>query len=735
MQGAAHAREVPSDEGESAEAIVVTAQKREERLLDVPISITVVSGEQLAETGGQSLASVQDRVPGLFVATSGTYGSSPIGIRGVTGISTTFGDEPVAIYMDGVYRARAGFLGSSGLLDVAAVEVVRGPQGTLQGRNATSGAVLINSAAPESSLGRFAKLRAADPEGYRLEGAITGPLSRDLRARLAVSRTKEKGWGRSIATGDRLGSLDDNQARLSFALDAGPDTSMRLTLDYQRNELNPAIARWAATCFNSSIAQALVLAACNTPAVPLSRTEQARLYDGNFDLNYDGTSVAESWGGSLQLDHSFGAVDLVSITGYSEYSLEGASDSDGFGQIFAGDSRQAYNESIRNSAQFSQELRLQSGATDSPLSWILGAFYFLEQQDMNFAIVNDGLTPTNPAGTVPTRTRSEFLTTLDTDSWAVFGDATWRFDEQWALTGGIRYTEDKKDFTRDLRIFSTVTGLLTSNPPYTFPTSASWSSTSYRAKLSYQPTSDLLFYASYSTGFKAGGFNAFGGIGTAPFFDPETLASAELGIKLQLARLRGFIAASAYTNKYEGMQIRAGVPSGGVAIFNAANAKVDGFEVEGVVEPVRGLRLVANAAYANARYTSFPNARDVAERVVDATGNRLSRAPEWQYFMSAEYEMALSGNWEVTPQLSYSWRDRIYHLHTNQDSLAWQGEPLENLGARITFNYRPMSTRLGLYGTNLTDDRSVVNQGNTFNYPLASFNNPRTIGVFLENSF
>jgi iron complex outermembrane receptor protein len=271
--------------------------------------------------------------------------------------------------------------------------------------------------------------------------------------------------------------------------------------------------------------------------------------------------------------------------------------------------------------------------------------------------------------------------------------------------------------------------------PYALPSEESWSDTSYRVKLTFEPTDDLLLYASYSTGFKAGGFNAFGGIATAPSFDPETLTSSELGVKLRLPSLRGYIAAAVYSNIYEGLQIRAGVPSGGVAIFNAADSQIDGFEIEASIEPVDGLTLTGNVAYADARYTDFPNARDLANVVVDATGNRLSRAPEWQYFLSAEYEAALGPNWSVTPQLTYSWRDRIYHLHTDQDSPAWQGDPLENLGARLTLEHQPTQTRFGIYGTNLTDDRSVTNEGNTFSYPLATFNRPLTVGVFLEREF
>lgn len=712
-------------ETSSAAEITVTAQKRSEKILDVPISITAVSGDQLAATGGQSLAALQGQVPGIYISSGGAYGASPIGIRGTTGTSTTFGDEPVAIYVDGVYRARAGFLGTSGLLDVGSIEIVRGPQGTLQGRNATAGAVLITSAAPKDEFGGFLKLRASDPFGYRAEAAITGPVSSTLKARFAAARTFDRGWAVNTFNGNHLDKVDDIQFRGSLLWQPDDRFELRLSGDYNYNKSNAAVARWAATTLNPNPAQALVLAP--TPTTPLSEAEQRRIANGQFALNFDALTTARAHGGAANASYAFDGVDLISITALSEFQLTGGSDSDGF----AVTDRQGYNFSFRNSRQFSQEVRLQSSGQGF-FSWILGAYYFHEFQDQVFNIVNDGVTPTTATGTTPTRSRSQFTSALTTDSYAAFADVTLRPMEGFSVSGGVRYTEDKKKFDLDRRIFSTVTGNQLGTTFLFAPPRATWSDTSYRAKIAYEPTSNTLIYASYSTGFKAGGYNAFGADAA---FEPETLKSAEIGFKAGLPMLRGFVSAAAFSNKYNNLQIRAGVPSGGVAIINAADSKIKGVEIEASLQPVSGLTLAGNVAYTDAKFSSFPLAQNLAGVLVDASGNHLPKAPEWQYFVSAKYEHDLSSNWTAAGELNYRYRSRIWHLHTDQGSTAWQGAPLREIGARLTFTKADSGLSFGLYGNNLNDDRSVTNQGNTFSYPLASFNRPRTIGAFAEIKF
>jgi iron complex outermembrane recepter protein len=708
-----------ADLSSTLETVLVTAQKRSENILDVPIAISVLDADSLAATGGNTLQSIQGRVPGMFISNGGAYGASPIGIRGATGVSTTFGDDPVAIYVDGVYRARGGFFGVSGLLDVETIEIVRGPQGTLQGRNATAGAVLVRTADPETTLGGYVKVQVSDPEAYKIESALTGPLSETLSARLAVSYVDDKGWAKNTFNGKDLETVKDKQARLTLLWTPGDVFNLRVSADFDRAETANAVARWAATAFNPSATGPLVTAP--TPTVPLTPAERARVEDDyDFSLNHSTDAENEQKNASVQATWDFGSLQLAAITGWGDMELSGSSDSDGFART----DREGFNDSVRNSRSYSQELRLQSDG-EAVLSWILGLYYFHEDQDMVFDIYNLAYGPS------ATRTYRRFIADQKTDSYASFADATWRPSEQWALSAGARYTEDRKEFDLNARSFNEANQPAT--PAQIFmPPEAGWDDVSYRAKLAYTPADDWLLYLSYGKGFKAGGYNAFG---AEAAFDPEELVSWEVGLKASFPQAGASIAAAVYVNTYDSLQIRAGVPSGGVAIINAADSSIEGFEIEGMIQPLDALRLKANLAYTDATFDAFPRAIDVAGAIVDASGNRLPRVPEWQYFVSAAYDVQFGGDWIWTSEVTYSWRDTLYHLHTDQSSPAWQGEPLGELGARLTFNHDRSGVRFGAYGTNLTDDRSVTNAGNTFNYPLASFNRPRTAGVFVEKTF
>lgn len=184
--------------------IIVTAQKREERIQDVPIAITVVGGEALNRSGAKNLTELQGIAPGIFVSGNSSYGGSPISIRGTAGTNATLLDDPVAVYVNGVYQSSGTFSGTS-FLDIGSIEVVRGPQGTLQGRNATAGAVLVRTADPTSTLGGYARLSVAAPLEVRGEAAIGGPLTDTLGVRLAGNFFHERGWARNTFNGDHIG--------------------------------------------------------------------------------------------------------------------------------------------------------------------------------------------------------------------------------------------------------------------------------------------------------------------------------------------------------------------------------------------------------------------------------------------------------------------------------------------------------------------------------------------------
>ena len=710
----------PAADKSQLDAIIVTAQKRDERIQDVPIAISVVSAEALVRSGAKNMTELQGVTPGIYISGNSGYAGSPISIRGTAGTNSTLLDDPVAVYVNGVYQS-SGTFGGSALLDIGSVQVVRGPQGTLQGRNATAGALLIETANPGSSLGGFLRASYADPSELRAEGAIGGPLSDTLGARLAVGYYDEKGWGRNTFDNQRIGGGRGFTARATLFWRPTSDLDARLVVGHAYTYAEPALARYAATAFNPSPTGPLILAGTATPTTPLTSAQLSALEDDQYALNRPTFNRTTDDSIALNLTYSIGPVDLVSVTGYDKVDLDGASDSDGLART----DREGFNTGKLPAKNFSQELRLQSN-DDGQLSWILGAYYSSAIQDMDFLIDNLQLT-------VADRRVTRFLADQDTRSYAGFADATFHVTPQIAIIGGVRYTRETKDFAFDRTISNYDTGASLA-PLFQYrPDQAEFTNTSYRVKATYQPTTDVLLYASYSTGFKSGGFNAFG---SDPAFDPEQLKSFEVGIKADLMDRRATVALAAYSNKYDNLQVRVGVPAGGIAITNAADSKIDGFELEGTLRPRSDLSFTGNVAYTNARFSSFPLARNLLDQgPFDASGNKLPRTPEWQYYLQASYTPRLSDSMTGLLEASYRWRDRIYLYQTDQASPTVQGKPIGELGLRAGVTLEPSQVSITAFATNLTDERSVNGANITFSYPNVSFNKPRVVGVQIEKKF
>ncbi|MBJ7438991.1 MAG: TonB-dependent receptor [Sphingopyxis sp.] len=718
QQAATSPGQATSTEAESsAGEIIVTAQKRDERIQDVPIAITVVNADALNASGSKNLVELQGLTPGVFIQGNAGYAGSPITIRGTAGSNTVLLDDPVAIYINGVYQP-SGRFASNALLDIDSIQVVRGPQGTLQGRNATAGAILIETAEPGSSLNGFIRTSYADPSEIRGEAAIGGPVSDTLSVRAAVGYYNEKGWGLNTFNNRPIAGGRGFSARGTLRWRPSSNLNARLTVSHIRTYAEPALARYAATTFNPSPIGPLTLVA--TPTTPLSPAELNALQHDRYALNRPTFSRTTDDRISLDLTYNIGAVDLVSVTGYNKYHLVGAADSDGFART----DREGFNTGDLPSKYFSQEVRLQSN-NDSNISWILGSYYSSAVEDMAFVINNLQIT-------APDRRVIGFVVHQISRSYAGFADATFHVTPEIALLGGVRYTRETKDFTLNRTIVNYDTGATLIPALQYTPPQGVFTNTSFRAKATYQPSRNLLLYAGYSTGFKSGGFNAFG---DDPAFRPEKLRSAEVGMKADLIDRRATVALSAYSNRYDDLQLSAGVPTGGVALTNAANSKIDGFELEGMFRPTTDLTLIGNVSYTNARFASFTTAVDIQEAPVDATGNKLPHTPKWQYYVQATYAPRLNDDVTGLLEASYRWHGLIYQYHTNQTSPTLQGDATGELGMRAGVTLEQSQISITAFATNLTNERAPNSVNITFSYPNVSFNKPRTIGIQLEKKF
>lgn len=698
--------------------VIVTAQKREERLQDVPITISVVSPALLESTNARNLAELQGAVPSVYFAGNSGGGRTYVTLRGATGLALNTGDEPVAIYMDEVYLGRGVTIGMADLLDIGAIEIVRGPQGTLQGRNATAGAILIRSADPTPETSGRLTASIADPQEVRVQGAVSGTIAKDLTARLSLGYLNDRGWATNTFTGKHIGGAESHQARVVLAYKPDGGFDARIVADYSRVSNQPAIVRWGATTFSPLATGALVPAGTATPQLSLSPAAQhAILHDYEFNLNPGTFSTVQAGGAAARLSYDFGGIDLVSVSGYRQTHVRALNDSDGLA-----DARMGYNTNVDLSEQWSQELRLQSSG-DTRFSWITGLYFYRENQEYDSTIYNLRFT-------TPTATATRYLGEIETKSWAAFADVTFKLTDQLSIIGGVRRTEDKKTIDGTITVNNLTTGAAPTVTPY--PGSVTYKDTSYRAKLVYKPTDDLMMFAGYGKGFRSGGWNPFA---LQPPYAPETNKSLEVGLKADLMERRLSLSVAAYRNLYTNLQLRAGVPTGGAIITNAADSKIKGVEVEATWRPVDGLRIAGNVAYTDAKFTSFPTARDIFDRPTDASGNVLPRSPKWQYFISAAKDFELGNGSVITAEANYRWRGKVYFYFTDQDVPTWQDGAGDELGARLSWRDPNDAWQVALFGTNLTNSRIINTAAVTFSYPQVGFNKPRVVGVSVERKF
>jgi len=410
------------------EELVVTAQRREQSIQDVPISVSVVTEKFIAENDIRSLQDLNGTVPGFYATGSVNYGAAPLSIRGIGGANgggNFFNDEPVAVYVDDVYISRLSF-STADLIDVDSIQVLRGPQGTLYGRNSTAGALLLKTARPTEEFEGYVKGGIAEHGETRISGAVSGSLGENFQARLALGASDRDGFGTNTFDGSDIGGSDETTGRLSLRYAPSDLFEANLILERQDRSATPATI-------------ALANVAPLTPSTPfIIRPDLNELLDNNsFAINDPNSNDSESTNATLLLNWQIGNISLDSVTAFRSYELVGAQDSDGTQFTLFN------NNGLLDSDQFSQEFRLSS-STDN-FSWVVGGYYLTEDVIQDFTINNfQGLFGAGTSATVNAEQQ--------TDAYAVFADATWNITEKLELLFGARYSDETKDFSNALNV-------------------------------------------------------------------------------------------------------------------------------------------------------------------------------------------------------------------------------------------------------------------------------------------
>jgi len=708
--------------------LIVTAQKREENSQTVPVALTALTGEALQSQGVTGFEDLGTRVPSLRFGTGVTGGENVITLRGIGSQNTTSGgDSPVAYNLDGVYLARTTAVDPE-FFDIDRVEVLRGPQGTLYGRNSVGGSVNVITKRPTTEFGGHIDGMVGNYDARTVRGWINAPLVDDgehqVLGRLAAVYSKRDAFQENLFNGPGATHDADGQdfwlvrgslsVRLSEAVDV-------LLIGSVMSNGDPVAtkARWSLAPGRFTGAQ---------PYLTDPRKVRKDLPE-RFDQ--DGASLS----GTINWDLGFAT--LTSVSGYAEGSWFQSSDPDGSELDIA---RNPYW--TLDSFQYSEELRLTSNDTEAPLSWIVGAFGFKEKVGQTFKFIDTGLNSAAPMF-------DNFIFTnggiYKTTSWALFGQADYDFAKTGAelpltLTLGLRYTHDAKQGYDFLRYELPQVGFVLA-PDKTFD--KSWSQSTWKLGAAYQVNPDLMLYGSVSTGYLSGG----GLVGNFPgLYQPETVLAYEAGFKSTLMERRLVFNAAAYRTEIEDMQVFVQDITGS-RIDNAGKATISGVEAELIATPADGLRLNLSATATKAeydeyltidnRYAGVAPGCDPATRLCDFAGRRLVQTPEYTINLGVQYRFETAKG-AITPRIDIFRSGDLYFLSANS--------PLDRQAAYtlVDANIAWTSGRYTLeaFVRNATDEDVISNDGlqsNTIgggfgidNYTYAP---PRTFGVRLGVDF
>lgn len=694
------------------EDIVVTAQKRSENVQDIPLAITAVSGDVLQERQVTSVDQISSLAPSVNFGTYG--GAARISVRGIGFDTINPGAEGrIAYHVDGVYISRPGAQFGT-FFDVDRVEVLRGPQGTLYGRNATGGSINVVTNMPTSTPSGYANLTVGNYGRVSVEAALSGPLTEGVQARLAVISNNRDGYGTNEFTGHDIDDANQRGARGVLRLEPASNLRIDLSADfYKEND------RAYATHYFGQYT-----------TVPLLGT----LFGGstaankkNINIDYDPQNRRELYGFSGVAELDLGGATLRSITAYRH------SDYDFLLDLDQTDAELSIFTFFEKAHQFSEELQLSGEFGDS--KWLLGGYYFKERIQGGSHIPLNRIIFGGPAGFLEGY-KVDGVT--NTEAMAVFGQLDLAVTDQLKFIVGARYGHEKIGITDEYQydlVRDYVPGAPTVNLPG-FPRSAKTSDNAFTPKfgIEFSPGEDVLLYGTVSKGYKSGGFNL--GV-NLPAFDPESIWAYEAGLKLTTAdrRLRANLATFYYD--YANLQVSKVINST-VLTENAAEAELYGAELEATVLPVDDLQFDGTFSYLHSKYKDFSSLDPgrPALGVLTLDGNRLIQAPKFTFNLGGQYTWRPSVG-EITLRGEINYMSRIYFTAFNQNTVSQPGNTKFN--AYLSFVDNDGHWNASLFIRNITDKQTIANalvNSATFGSSVTgSLAPPRTFGIRVGYSF
>jgi iron complex outermembrane receptor protein len=701
------------------EEVIVTAQKREQGLAEVPISISVIDADFIEERNLQSITEVTQFVPNVTI-TEQVLGFSVISIRGFSGGANRGFEQSVGRYVDGIYTGRTA-TSSNDLNDIERVEILRGPQGTLFGNNTIAGSVnILTRGTNTEEWGGRAALTGGSDEYLMINGTASGPLSETISARISAGHREQQGY--AINQADHLDGADRHMGNLKKDL-------WRVKLDWQPTDSFSAVLAssgesassnggYGSESYLGEGVESLVLALgpFRADAVPVIKSLvpdiSFELGDRKVAQNYDTDFELSSRMHSLTLSYAVGEHQLKLISAVGEYEDDNVFDAD-FSPVnlLVRDSEESYE-------QLSHELQWISPQYDK-FSMVVGLFYLETDLELDSNLYADFNEYGFAISTVDVKYFEQ-----DYRSAAIYGQGTYLINDRWSVTAGLRYSDEKKSadilHTYEDCYFFAPTPLppeacgaaLGTGEYYTLESTMQDSNTSPLLSLGYEINDNWSTYARYAEGYKSGGFSAedfFIG-DSRNEFEPETATTYELGLRGSLLAGSARVSLAVFNTDFDNLQVSLfnGV---GFTVGNAAEATSKGFELEGSWLATQALTLSGSLGYIDAKYDRYDGAPCTVTQIAaaadagckqDLSGNTLSRSPKWNASASAGYAIPWREHlvWKFGLDLIYSdeyYTDTDLDINTLQD-----GYTLAN--ARISLGDVAQRWQVALRGTNLTDE-------------------------------
>jgi iron complex outermembrane receptor protein len=698
--------------------IVVTAQRRQENVQDVPISITAINGNQLKALNIQDAQRVVDFVPGLKAAGLGGAGGPPFfNIRGVSFIDFSgINEASVALYVDDVYQVAQG-AGTQQVFDLDRVEVLRGPQGTLFGRNSTAGVIQFVTRKPTDEFEGEMSLQYGRADQVVAQLAAGGPVAEGIRARFALKYNRDDGLQKNTVTGHGFMKTDAIAARVILQADLGPSTMLEVKASYAHNDGQSPIPRPyfvldpnnpSGYCGGRPVPGTpadIAHATCILANLGVSRTAGRSFSDfhstrGTSDVD-DWPFRYTSWGGYVKLTAQLGFADLVSVSGYENYRQFFAYDADGYdNRPYGSGSRDLGVYFKPQSHTFSQEIRLNG--TASGVKWQLGGFYYkgYQRSDNTLSVEN---------------VFADLIGfTTHTESAAAFGQVDVPLGEQVTITGGLRYSHDKRRID-PLDCSQSLTSTTCGATPVDQITDGEFT---YRLAADWHPTDDLLLYVSYSKGFKSGGWNTNRSPSLRGPVGSEKIDNYEIGLKSQFFDNRVTFNLAGFYYKYHGIQALIGstdpVTNAALTLYiNAGDPRTYGLEGELSARLTDRLEVRLGGSYLDTKIianpTFFADGRGL-------NGNRLAQAPEFSGNAIVRYTLPLGDSGDLTFQADGRWQSYVYSGVDNDPAEKVAGYGIAN--ARISWKSADSHFGLEAFVDNVFD-KQVIQQ--IFHNTLGSF--------------